>query len=49
MMTCKGMDLFDFNSKGSVTPFSGNKIIISKKSADKYGLSVGQEISCKSW
>lgn len=43
----KSMDLFDFNSKGSVTPFSGNKIIISKKAADEYGLSVGNNIPVK--
>lgn len=43
----KFMDLFDFNNKGSVTPFSGNKIIISKKAADEYGLSVGDKIPVK--
>lgn len=43
----KFMDLFDFNSKGSVTPFSGNKIIISKKAADEYGLSVGDKLPVK--
>lgn len=43
----KFMDLFEFNNKGSVTPFSGNKIIISKKAADEYGLSVGDKIPVK--
>ncbi|MCD2346354.1 ABC transporter permease [Clostridium guangxiense] len=43
----KLMDLFDFNSKGSVTPFSGEKVIISKKSADEYGFSVGDKIPIK--
>lgn len=31
-------------SEGSIKPFNGNKIIISKKAADKYNLSVGDKL-----
>ncbi|WP_234117385.1 ABC transporter permease [Clostridium hydrogenum] len=43
----KAMNLFKFYSKGVITSFTGNKIIISKKSADEYKLSIGDKIDIK--
>lgn len=39
------MGVIYLNGSSGLKPFSGNKIIISKKSANKYKLSLGQQIS----
>ncbi|KHD36545.1 ABC transporter permease [Clostridium acetobutylicum] len=38
------MGFVDLNQSEGVKPFSGNKIIVSKKTADKYGFTVGQKL-----
>ena len=41
------MNPLNFYKSSSVKPFNGNKIIISKKSADRYSLNVGDKIKIK--
>ncbi|URZ08667.1 ABC transporter permease [Clostridium felsineum] len=54
-VSLSGFDYSDVQTMGIVTvnesqglkPFSGNKVIISKKASDKYGLSLGQRLSLR--
>lgn len=41
------MNPLNFYKASAIKPFNGNKIIISKKSADKYSLNVGNKIKIK--
>lgn len=43
----KAMNPLDLYRSSAISPFIGNKIIISKKAADSYGLSIGSRIPMK--